>query len=69
VAVEPLPVATPVQQRGKGRFGVAVAFVLLLLLFTVAVSIVMRPRGHDRPPELSHHFDTHQVEPARGALV
>ncbi|MEM1034485.1 MAG: helix-turn-helix transcriptional regulator [Myxococcota bacterium] len=84
VAVEPLPVATPVQQRGKGRFGVAVAFVLLLLLFTVAVSIVMRPRGHDRPPELSHHFGTHHVDtdqvdthhefattwgPARGALV
>jgi hypothetical protein len=34
---------------------VAVAFVLLLLLFTLALSIVLRPRGHDRPAELSQH--------------
>jgi len=53
VSVEPLPIATPVQRRGSRRFGVAVAFVLLLVLFTVAISIVRRPRGHDRPNELS----------------
>lgn len=53
VSVEPLPMATPVQRSGSRRFGVAIAFVLLLVLFTLAISIVMRPRGHDRPQELS----------------
>ena len=54
VSVEPLPMAVPVARRsGSRRFGVAIAFVLLLLLFTLALSIVLRPRGHDRPAELS----------------
>lgn len=54
VSVEPLPMATPVARSGTRRFGVAVAFVLLVLLFTLALSIVLRPRsGHDRPSELS----------------
>ncbi len=53
VSVEPLPMATPVTRSGSRRFGVAIAFVVLLVLFTVALSIVMRPRGHDRPQELS----------------
>lgn len=53
VSVEPLPMAAPVQRGGSRRFGVAIAFVLLLLLFTLALSIVLRPRGHDRPSELS----------------
>jgi cytoskeletal protein RodZ len=53
VSVEPLPLATPVARSGSRRFGVAIAFVLLLVLFTLALSIVLRPRGHDRPPELS----------------
>lgn len=56
VTVTPLPVAAPVQaaREGQGRrFGVAIAFVLLLILFTLALSIVLKPRGHDMPPELS----------------
>jgi cytoskeletal protein RodZ len=53
VSVEPLPTATPVARSGSRRFGVAIALVLLLVLFTLALSIVMRPRGHDRPQELS----------------
>ena len=53
VSVEPLPIAVPVARSGTRRFGVAIAFVLLLLLFTLALSIVLRPRGHDRPTELS----------------
>jgi cytoskeletal protein RodZ len=53
VSIEPLPLATPVARSGGRRFGVAIAFVLLLLLFTLALSIVLRPRGHDRPSELS----------------
>ena len=55
--VTPLPVASPVQnaraEGRRGRFGVAIAFVLLLILFTLAISIVLKPRGHDMPPELS----------------
>ena len=52
----PLPVASPVQaaREGQGRrFGVAIALVLLLILFTLALSIVLKPRGRDMPPELS----------------
>ncbi len=56
--VTPLPVASPVQAANEGqgrRFGVAIAFVLLLILFTLALSIVLKPRGRDMPPELSQH--------------
>lgn len=53
VSVEPLPMATPVTRSGSRRYGVAIAFVLLLVLFTLALSIVLRPRGYDRPQELS----------------
>jgi cytoskeletal protein RodZ len=57
VFVTPLPTASPVQAAREGggtrRFGVAIAFVLLLILFTLALSIVLKPRGHDMPPELS----------------
>jgi len=54
--VNPLPVASPVQAAREGqsrRFGVAIALVLLLILFTLALSIVLKPRGRDMPPELS----------------
>lgn len=52
--VTPVPISSPDERRSQGRrFGVALAFVLLLILFTLALSIVMRPRGHDMPPELS----------------
>ncbi|MEM9068126.1 MAG: helix-turn-helix domain-containing protein [Myxococcota bacterium] len=43
--------ATP--ERGR-RFGVAIAVVVLLILFTLALSIVLRPRHRDVPVELSH---------------
>ena len=53
--VTPLPAASPVQaaREGSRRFGMAIAFVLLLILFTLALSIVLKPRGHDMPHELS----------------
>lgn len=60
--VTPLPLASPVKRSGSKRFGVAIAFVLLLILFTLALSIVLRPRGHDMPRELS------QATPAPAAL-
>ncbi len=35
------------------RFGIAIALVILLILFTLALSIVLRPRHRDAPIELS----------------
>lgn len=35
------------------RFGIAIALVALLILFTLALSIVLRPRHRDAPIELS----------------
>jgi cytoskeletal protein RodZ len=51
--VTPLPIAAPAKPARSRRFGVAIAFVLLLILFTLALSIVLKPRGHDMPQELS----------------
>lgn len=54
--VTPLPVASPVTAAREGhgrRFGIAIALVLLLILFTLALSIVLKPRGRDLPQELS----------------
>ncbi len=53
--VTPLPVTSPVKavREGGKRLGVAIALVVLLILFTLALSIVLKPRGHDIPPELS----------------
>ena len=53
--VTPLPISAPARRSQGKRFGVAIAFVLLLILFTLALSIVLRPRGHDLPPELAEH--------------
>jgi len=39
-------------ERGR-RVGLAVALVILLLLFTLALSVVLRPRRLDAPVELS----------------
>lgn len=60
--VTPMPLSSPVQsargaEQGR-RFGVAIAFVLLLILFTLALSIVLKPRGRDVPPELSRKAAT-----------
>jgi cytoskeletal protein RodZ len=51
--VTPLPISSPVRPARGGRFGVAIAFVLLLFLFALALSIVLKPRSHDMPQELS----------------
>jgi cytoskeletal protein RodZ len=53
VWVTPLPIASPTRPARGRRFGVAIAFVLLLILFTLALSIVLKPRGDDMPQELS----------------
>ncbi len=60
--VTPLPVQTPLHaanERTGRRFGVAIAFVLLLILFTLALSFVLKPRGHEMPPELSQRGSGH----------
>src|SRR6187200_2008939 len=51
--VTPLPISAPARPARGRRFGVAIAFVLLLILFTLALSIVLKPRGDDMPQELS----------------
>jgi cytoskeletal protein RodZ len=51
--VTPLPISSPTRPARGRRFGVAIAFVLLLILFTLALSIVLKPRGDDMPQELS----------------
>jgi cytoskeletal protein RodZ len=53
--VETLPVAMPAiapPERGR-RYGVTFAVVVLLVLFTLALSVVLRPRHRDLPMELS----------------
>lgn len=51
--VTPLPISSPTRPARSGRFGVAIAFVLLLFLFALALSIVLKPRSNDMPQELS----------------
>lgn len=51
--VTPLPLSSPAKPARGRRYGVAIAFVLLLILFTLALSIVLKPRGDDMPQELS----------------
>lgn len=51
--VAPVPVNANVSGRESRRVGVAIAFVLLLVLCTMALSFVLRPRGRDVPTEVS----------------
>jgi hypothetical protein len=69
VVSAPIPVAAPVEAARPGhgkRFGVAIAFVLILILFTLALSIVLKPRGRDVPAELSMHGSV--LKPMHGAV-
>ena len=61
-AADPTPAPITALQPAKSsrRFGIAIALVILLILFTLALSIVMRPRRRDTPIELS---TIEQVEP------
>ncbi len=51
-APAPITAITP-PEKGR-RFGIAIALVILLILFTLALSIVLRPRQRDTPIELSN---------------
>lgn len=52
-ATTPAPLSTIAQPERGRRFGIAIALVILLILFTLAISIVLRPRHRDAPVELS----------------
>jgi cytoskeletal protein RodZ len=56
--VTPLPLSSPTRPPRGRRFGIAIALVLLLILFTLALSIVLKPRSDDMPQELSSLSDT-----------
>lgn len=57
----PLP-AMYTPEPGR-RFGIALALVILLILFTLALSIVLRPRHRDAPIELSQRAVPCQLLP------
>ena len=57
--VTPLPISAPAKPARGRRLGMFVAFFLLLILFTLALSIVFRPRGDDMPQELSRASSPH----------
>ena len=63
--VTPLPLPSAAKPAKGGRVGVAIAFVLLLILFTLALSIVLKPRGGNMPQELSHHLS----QPIHAAVI
>jgi cytoskeletal protein RodZ len=49
----PVTVPSVAPPEGGRRFGMAVALVVLLILFTLALSVVLRPRRRDVQIELS----------------
>lgn len=51
-AAAPTLATAPAGDTGR-RFGLAIALVILLMLFTLAISIVLRPRHRDAPIQLS----------------
>jgi len=59
-APAPMTAITP-PEKGR-RFGIAIALVILLILFTLALSIVLRPRQRDTAIELSQAPTVVQVD-------
>jgi cytoskeletal protein RodZ len=49
LSLEPLRRAVP----ARGRVGVAIGFVVLLILFTIAISVLLKPRGQRAPSQLA----------------
>jgi cytoskeletal protein RodZ len=52
-SVEPPSLPAVYAPEPGRRFGIAIALFILLILFTLALSIVLRPRHRDAPLELS----------------
>ena len=65
-APSPAPITAVTAPESGRRFGIAIALVVLLILFSLALSIVMRPRRRDTPIELSDASPIVSVELARG---
>jgi cytoskeletal protein RodZ len=62
---EPPPALPAVYAPDSGRrFGIAIALFILLILFTLALSIVLRPRHRDTPLELSLLSHPCAIEPS-----
>ena len=59
----PTPLPTLYAPEPGRRFGIALALVILLILFTLALSIVLRPRHRDAPIELSSLVPTCPLDP------
>lgn len=62
----PITAITP-PERGR-RFGMAIALVILLILFTLALSIVLRPRHRDTHIELSYTTEIPCLLPAASPM-
>ena len=62
-----LPAAAYAPESGR-RFGIAIALFILLILFTLALSIVLRPRHRDAPLELSQASVPCAVQPSSPKL-
>ncbi|GAC1352885.1 MAG: hypothetical protein NVS3B20_19800 [Polyangiales bacterium] len=60
VAPISLPPSRSPKREGR-RLGVAIAFVLLLVLCTMALSFVLKPRGRDLPTEISLRVQTETI--------
>jgi cytoskeletal protein RodZ len=57
--VTPLPLTNVSRAPKRGRvIGVAVAVFLLLIFFTLAIGVVLKPRGDEQPQELSRDEHT-----------
>jgi cytoskeletal protein RodZ len=52
---ESVPIPSVSTPDGGHSFGIAIALVILLILFTLALSFVLRPRYRDVPVELSYY--------------
>jgi cytoskeletal protein RodZ len=63
----PLP-AVYAPESGR-KFGIAIALFILLILFTLALSIVLRPRHRDAPVELSRYELVSPCSPSSSAKL
>ncbi len=59
---ESIPIPSVSAPDGGHSFGIAIALVILLILFTLALSFVLRPRYRDVPVELSYYDRAHTNE-------
>lgn len=48
-------------ERGGRRFGMAIALVILVILFTLALSVILNARRHTAPLELSQRAEPMRV--------